>query len=58
MSDRAMNILRSIVFFFIAVCCMGLKSIGIASADAKWPYVGVILGVFLGIAYLKQAFSR
>lgn len=58
MSDKSMNILRAVVCAFIAICCFGLKALGIASEEALYPYVAGGFCVFLTIAYLKQAFAK
>lgn len=57
MSDRTMNFLRAGVCAFIAICCLGLKGLGIAAPDSKFPYAAAGLCAFLTIAYLKRAFD-
>ena len=58
MSDKGRNILKSVVFFIIALTCLSINIMGNSEeAGDAFVYIGAGLGLFLGLAYLKKAFD-
>jgi hypothetical protein len=58
MTERTLNLLRASICLIIAIGCFTLKAVGLADADAKYPYVSGIVALVLTIGYLKNAFDR
>lgn len=59
MSEKGRNIFKAVVFFIIALTCLSINIAGDSEdAGASFVYIGIVLGTFLGFAYLKKAFDR
>ena len=58
MSDKKVNIIKAIFCFFIAIGCLDICFMGVPGRGRYYPLVGVVLGIFLGVGFLKRAFDK
>jgi len=56
--DKKINIIKAVFCFFIAIGCLIITFMGVPGRGRYYPFVGVALGIFLGVGFLKKAFDR
>ena len=56
--DQKINILKAVFFFFVAAACLVIVFMGVPGRGRYYPLVGVPLGIWVGIGYLKKAFDK
>ena len=58
MSDKKINIIKAVFFFFVAAACLVIQFMGVPGRGRYYPLAGVVLGLFAGAGYLKRAFDK
>ena len=58
MSEKKKNFMKAIFFLFIAICFAAMIFTQVAPPNKKYPYIGIILSLFLAIAYLRRVFVK
>jgi len=58
MNDKKVNIIKAIFCFFVAIACLVIVFMGVPGRGRYYPIVGVPLGIFVGIGFLKRAFDK
>lgn len=56
--DKKMNLVKAVFFFFVAVSCLIICFMGVPGRGKYYPMVGVPLGIFVAVGYLKKAFDK
>ena len=57
-SEKRINIIKAVFCFFVAIACLIICFMGVPGRGRYYPLVGVPLGIFLGIGFLKKAFDK
>ena len=57
-NDKRVNIIKAVFCFFVAIACLIICFMGVPARGKYYPFVGVALGIFLGIGFLKRAFDK
>ena len=56
--DKKINLMKAVFFLFVAVACLVIVFMGVPGRGRYYPIVGVPLGIFVAVGYLKKAFDK
>lgn len=56
--DKKINLVKAAFFLFVAAACLIIVFMGVPGRGKYYPVVGVPLGIFVAVGYLKRAFDK
>lgn len=56
--DKKINLMKALFFLFVSVACLIIVFMGVPGRGKYYPLVGVALGLFVAVGYLKKAFDK